>query len=81
MKPLLTFFISLIALAVSAQAPIIDFITPDIVRVRWTPDGTLTDNATGVCIYPQTIVDMEETQSGSLTIYRSDSLEVTVDSR
>ena len=71
----------MIVLAVSAQAPIIDFVTPSIVRVRWTPDGTLTDNATGVCIYPQPNVDVEETWSGSLTIYCSDSLEVTVDNR
>ena len=81
MKNLLTFLLYMIAFAVAAQAPIIDFITPDIVRVRWTPDGIVTDNATGVCIYPQTIVDVEETHSGSLTIYRSDSLEVTVDGR
>ncbi|MDE6290095.1 MAG: glycoside hydrolase family 31 protein, partial [Muribaculaceae bacterium] len=64
-----------------AADPAIDFITPSIVRVRWTPDGTVTDNATGVCIYPQATVDVEETKSGSLTVYRTDSLEVTVDNR
>ncbi len=81
MKPLLTFLLSLITLSVSAQAPIIDFVTPSIVRVRWTPDGTVTDNATGVCIYPQTSVNVKESKSGSMTIYRSDSLEVTVDGK
>ncbi|MDE7349559.1 MAG: DUF5110 domain-containing protein, partial [Muribaculaceae bacterium] len=81
MKNLLTFILSMIAFAVAAQAPIIDFITPDIVRVRWTPDGTVTDNATGVCIYPHANVDVEKTKSGSMTIYRSDSLEVSVDSK
>ncbi|MDE6549492.1 MAG: glycoside hydrolase family 31 protein [Muribaculaceae bacterium] len=81
MKPLLTFIISMITLAVSAQAPIIDFVTPSIVRVRWTPDGTVTDNATGVCVYPQANVNVSKLKSGSMTIYRSDSLEVTVDGK
>ena len=81
MKPLLTIILSMLCLIAGAAPPIIDFITPDIVRVRWTPDGTVTDNATGVCVYPQTSVDVEETVSGSMTIYRSDSLEVTVDNR
>ena len=81
MKPLLTILFSVISLVAVAADPVIDFITPSIVRVRWTPDGTVTDNATGVCIYPKTHVDVKEDKSGSLTIYRSDSLEVTVDGK
>ncbi|MDE5997312.1 MAG: glycoside hydrolase family 31 protein [Muribaculaceae bacterium] len=81
MKHLLPLLLSIITFSVYAQAPIIDFVTPSIVRVRWTPDGTVTDNATGVCVYTQTNVDVEETKSGSLTFYRSDSLEVSVDSK
>ena len=81
MKHLLPLLLSIITFSVYAQAPIIDFVTPSIVRVRWTPDGTVTDNATGVCVYTQTNVDVEETKSGSLTFYRSDSLAVSVDSK
>ncbi len=81
MHKLIPLLLSLISLIASAQPPTIDFITPNIVRVRWTPDGTVTDNATGVCVYPKTDVKVNELKSGKLTIYSSDSLEVTVDSR
>ena len=79
MKHILPLLLSILSFTVVAADPAIDFITPNIVRVRWTPDGTLTDNATGVCVYPHTDVDVRQSKSGSLTIYRSDSLEVTVD--
>lgn len=81
MKPLLTLILSLLTLSAFPQSPIIDFVTPSIVRVRWTPDGTVTDNATGVCIYPKTEVKVIESKSGNMTIFRSDSLEVSVDGR
>ncbi|MDE6637545.1 MAG: glycoside hydrolase family 31 protein [Muribaculaceae bacterium] len=81
MRHLLFSIFSFIALSVFPQLPNIDFVTPSIVRVRWTPDGTLTDNATGVCIYPKTDVKVSESKSGKMTIYRSDSLEVTVDGK
>ncbi len=81
MRKLLLFLFSLISLCAFSQAPIIDFVTPTIVRVRWTPDGTVTDNATGVCVYPMTDVKLTESKSGSMTIYRSDSLEVSVDAK
>ncbi|MDE7345956.1 MAG: glycoside hydrolase family 31 protein [Muribaculaceae bacterium] len=81
MKPLIPVLLSFISLMSFAQMPKVDFITPDIVRVRWTPDGTVTDNATGVCVYPQTDVNVKESKSGSMTTYSSDSLEVSVDSK
>ncbi|MDE5840780.1 MAG: glycoside hydrolase family 31 protein [Muribaculaceae bacterium] len=81
MKHILLSVLSLFSFLASAQMPNVEFITPDIVRVRWTPDGTVTDNATGVRVYPHMEVDVVESKSGSLTIYRSDSLEVTVDGR
>lgn len=76
---LLTILLSLLTLSASAQAPIIDFVTPSIVRVRWTPDGTVTDNATGVCVYPQADVNVKESKAGDVTTFASDSLQVLVD--
>ncbi len=82
MQKILTLFLLVfLSISSSAQAPIIDFVTPSIVRVRWTPDGTVTDNATGVCVYAPVPVDVEESSSGAMTVYRSDSLEVSVDAR
>lgn len=81
MNHLLTLIFSFLSLMAYASVPVVDFITPNIVRVRWTPDGTLTDNATGVCVYPHTDVDVRQSKSGSMTVYRSDSLEVTVDNK
>ena len=77
------FYLLLTLMNISAQAaaPVIDFVTPTIARVRWTPDGTVTDNATGVCVYKKYPVDVDVTKSGNLTIYATDSLEVTVDGR
>lgn len=78
---ILVFFLH-IFLSISAfpADPLIDFVTPNIVRVRWNPDGIATDNATGVCIYTPAEVKMNVSKQGNLTIYSSDSLEVAVDS-
>lgn len=81
MNPLLTILLSLLSLTALAADPVIDFITPTIVRVRWTPDGTVTDNATGVCVYPKNPVNVDVTKSGSMTVYRSGFLEVSVDGK
>lgn len=71
---------ALSAIPAFAAGPFVEFVTPEIVRVRWNPDGIVTDNATGVCIYNPLDVEVRESRSGSLTIYASDSLEVAVDS-
>ena len=79
MKPLLPLILSLMTVAAYAMPPVIDFITPSIVRVRWTPDGTVTDNGTGICVYKKYPVEVDVTKTPSMTVYRSDSLEVSVD--
>ncbi len=81
MRYLLSLFVLLISLSSFGADPIIDFITPSIVRVRWNPDGFATDNATGVCVYTPTEVKVTESKKGNLTIYTSDSLQVTVDAK
>ncbi len=59
-------------------APIVEFITPSIVRVRWTPDGTVTDNSTGACVYEKTHVDVNVTREQGIKTLKTDSLEVTL---
>ncbi|MDE6336282.1 MAG: DUF4968 domain-containing protein, partial [Muribaculaceae bacterium] len=59
-----------------SAAPIVEFITPSIVRVRWTPDGTVTDNATGACVYQKTYVDVNVSGGSGVKILSTDSLEV-----
>lgn len=81
MKNIFLSVLLFVALCTSAQPPVIDFITPDIVRVRWTPDGTVTDNATGVCVYSPMDVEVEKSKSGSITSYNSGVLEVAVDDK
>lgn len=78
MKTFLLSLFSLLTLGAWAQAPIIDFVTPSIVRVRWTPDGSKTDNATGVCVYTPMNVSVKQTEAGGITTFASDSLEVTI---
>ncbi|MDE6022780.1 MAG: hypothetical protein K2G13_04680, partial [Muribaculaceae bacterium] len=76
MKHFLLSFFSFIALSVSAAAPIVDFVTPSIVRVRWNPEGLATDNATGICTYTPQHVNIQQERRGELTIMKSDSLTV-----
>lgn len=61
-----------------SAAPIVEFITPSIVRVRWTPDGTVADNATGACVYQKTHVDVNVSGGSGVKSLNTDSLEVTV---
>lgn len=68
----------LFSLVAEAVLPIVEFVTPTIVRVRWTPDGTLTDNATGVCIYEPTPVKVTVKDFGGWIIMQSDSLRVSI---
>lgn len=65
-------------LIASASAPVIDFVTPGVVRVRWNVEGTLCDNATGACVYPLTEVATEVLRREGTTVYRSSELEVEV---
>lgn len=54
----------------------VEFVTPDIVRVRWSADGTLTDNATGVCTYNLQKVNVKVRERGGVRSYTSSSLVV-----
>ncbi|MDE6770924.1 MAG: DUF5110 domain-containing protein [Muribaculaceae bacterium] len=77
-------FISLMfifsALLSWSATPIVEFVTPSIVRVRWTPDGSVTDNATGACVYQKTYVDVrvKPSEDGKAKVLITDSLEVSL---
>ena len=51
MKRYIITLLCAMTLAASAQQPTVEFITPEIVRVRWTTGNEPTDNGTGVCVY------------------------------
>ena len=80
MSRLLASILVMISLTVSAQ-PQVDFVTPSIVRVRWSPNGELTGNGTGVCTWqPQRVkVTSKETATGRS--YSSEALTVEVNSQ
>lgn len=65
------------ALCGIASEPVVEFITPTIVRVRWNPDGVLTDNNTGACVYEGTYTGITRKDEGGRIILSSDSLTVT----
>ncbi len=77
-KHALACLLSLPGLCASASAPLVEFITPTIVRVRWSPDGTITDNATGVCVYKPMHVDVNTFNKYGYTVMQSDSLTVEI---
>lgn len=63
-----------------AQEPKITFITSQIVRVEWSPDGQTHDNNTTVCVYKQPMDGViTETQDAQSTTYDSGELQVSVD--
>lgn len=80
MKKLLSFLFLFMAFCSAARDPIVEFVTPSIVRVRWTPDGTKTDNSTGACVYTPMNVSVKKSKSGGMTTLQSDSLEVAISS-
>lgn len=73
------FLLTLTTLTTWAARPIVEFITPSIVRVRWTPDGVVTDNKTDVCIYEKAPVELKYSSCDGATILQSDSLKVRID--
>lgn len=77
-KYILSCFLVFSALSSSASAPLVEFITPSIVRVRWTPDGSVTDNATGVCVYKPMHVDVKSFNKYGYTVMQSDSVTVEI---
>ena len=54
----------------------ISFITPSIVRVQWSNDGTLQENNTGACVYTNQNVRVEKTEKDDEIIFRSSELTI-----
>lgn len=80
MKYLLTAITCLLCchLVAVAQQLKVDFVTPSIVRVQWAAGGTLQNNGTGVCIYPQQAVKVKQRDRECYTEYASSALIVRV---
>lgn len=70
-----TLLFSLICLFGSAASPIVEFISPSIVRVRWNPEAEPLDNATGVCIYDKK-PSLSQSYSAGKNSWKSDKLRV-----
>ena len=54
----------------------INFITPSIVRVQWSNDGSLQENNTGACVYTNQSVKVEKTENGDEIIFQSSELTI-----
>lgn len=73
---LFLFLTTICALTCSAQKLNVEFITPSIVRVQWSPGADLKDNGTGVCVYPKTDVKVEKSEKGNDVFLASSELKV-----
>ncbi len=71
-------FLLVAAFPVWSAAPVVEFVTPSVVRVRWNPVGIVTDNATGACVYRKQPVEVNVKMDGGVKVLATDSLEVTV---
>lgn len=80
MKRLVIVCISLL-LAIGSKASQIkvEFVTPSIVRVQWSPDGHLEGNHTGVCVYHLEKVKVKESNDGQCRTLASSELKVIID--
>ena len=57
----------------------VSFITPDIVRVQYSPDGEFRSNNTGVCVpHTQSDIPLQVSEGNGYRTIVSDSLEVRV---
>ena len=54
--------------------PKVTFVTPSIVRVQWSPTGTVSGNGTTVCIYQSDEVKVNTKIRGNKTIYQTKDL-------
>lgn len=78
MRPFLfTILLLCCSLYLDAQNLRVDFITPDIVRVRWGSDPSVA-NGTGMCVYEPQDVKVKKKESTSATTYTSSDLIVEV---
>lgn len=74
---LLKYSLLLSALPLFGAAPRVRFITPDVVRVRWSPEEGADDNNTGVCVWESDKVDVRRYMEDGILTMRSDSLVVS----
>ncbi|MBO4907220.1 MAG: DUF5110 domain-containing protein [Bacteroidaceae bacterium] len=79
--------VALLCVATLTSQTRIDFVTPSIVRVRWSADGVFRGNGTGVCTWQQQDVKVTSDRLGAgsaqdgVRRYWSDVLTVEVDER
>ena len=59
----------------------VDFVTPSIVRVRWSANGMLQGNGTGVCVWEPGRVKVKGTETDEWQSWTTDELTVEVDKR
>ncbi len=64
-----------------AQQLKIDFVTPSIVRVQWSANDKLMDNATGVCVYPKSNVEVKRAETDKEITFTSSELKVIYDKK
>lgn len=57
----------------------IEFITPSIVRVQWSPNDVFKDNETGVCVYKKSDVKVERKETDKGVTFTSSELTVGYD--
>lgn len=77
-KNLLSILFLTTCISALAQLPTVEFVTPRIVRVRWNPEATVTDNATGACVWQAQPVEIKTAKDGDDTVMSSEYLKVTV---
>lgn len=78
MRKLSVVLFLLISFTAFAVLPEVEFVTPGIVRVRWTHDGVRRDNSTGVCVYDRQDVDFSVADSLGHRYFVSDELIVAM---
>lgn len=76
MRKLLIALFLVISFTALAVLPEVEFITPEIVRVRWTHDGVRRDNRTGICVYDRPNVETSIVDSLGYRYIASDELVV-----
>jgi len=59
----------------------VDFVTSSIVRVRWSANGGLTENGTGVCTWQPQQVEVTSQETATGLTYSSEALTVQVDKK
>lgn len=59
--------------------PVVEFVTPSVLRVQWCPDGVLKNNSTGVCVWQPQKVHVEVSEVSGMRRYVSDEIIVEHD--